>query len=207
VINARLNEITGSRTTLGAIFAMNVPQILATILVLSLHWNDRVDPEVCDIGHIRRWKLWALVSATRMLSYCGINLFMHVFRLYLQERQEYLAKVINVRNTIDAVGLVWFVVGNMWLFGDDEVTCKNPQDSPIYKLCISLLIINYIQICLPCIIAILLIPVFCFCMPCLIRLLARLQDPRIAAVRSINRLKIDIELCILLCDSKEPQQH
>eukprot|EP01036_Dinobryon_divergens_P032586 gene32586-42204_t len=177
-VNARFNELTGTRTTLLAIISMNVPQIFACLVVLSTHWTD---PDVCDPGHTRRWKLWALVSALRMLAYIGVNSFMHMFRPLLQERQEYLAKAVNIRNTIDAIGLVWFVVGNMWLFGDEGSMCKHPQQSPIYNLCIALLVINYIQICLPCIIAILLIPVFCFCMPCLIRILARLQDPRLQA--------------------------
>lgn len=179
-VNARINEITGTRTTLFAILFMNIPQIIASVIVLSLHWND---PDVCDHGHTRRWKLWALVAALRMLAYSAVNVFMHVFRPFLQERQEYLAKAVNVRNTIDAIGLVWFVVGNMWLFGDDgNGSCSRPQDSPVYKLCFTLLIINYIQICMPCIIAIMLIPIFCFCMPCIIRILARLHDPRAITV-------------------------
>lgn len=70
----------------------------------------------------------------------------------------------------------------MWLFGDDDSGCENPTRSPIYILCISMLIINYIQICLPCIIAVIMIPIFCFCMPCLIRILARLHDPRATQV-------------------------
>ena len=49
-------------------------------------------------------------------------------------------------------------------------------------LCVAMLVINYVQICLPCIVAILLIPIFCFCMPCLIRLLAHLQNNRAAVV-------------------------
>lgn len=30
------------------------------------------------------------------------------------------AQLTNIRNIVDAVGLVWFVVGNMWIFGDDR---------------------------------------------------------------------------------------
>lgn len=55
-------------------------------------------------------------------------------------------------------------------------SCHDPSKSPVYTLAVAMLIINYVQICLPCIIAILLIPVFCFCMPCLIRILARIQE-------------------------------
>lgn len=159
---------------------LNIPQIFATIIVLSLHWNDN---EVCDSRHSRHWKIWALVSSLRMLAYTMITIFMYIFRPFLTDRPEYMAKAVNIRNTIDAIGLAWFVVGNLWVLGDDGDECRHPQQSPIYNLCVSLLIINYIQLCLPCIIAILLIPVFCFCMPCLIRILARLQDPRSITVR------------------------
>ena len=54
--------------------------------------------------------------------------------------------------------------------------CHAPFRSPVYALSVSMLILNYVQICLPCIVVICLVPVFCFCMPCLIRLLARLQE-------------------------------
>lgn len=83
-VNARFNELTGTRATLLAIISMNVPQIFACLVVLSVHW---MDPDVCSEGHTRRWKLWALVAALRMLAYTGVNTFMHVFRSLLQERQ------------------------------------------------------------------------------------------------------------------------
>lgn len=88
--------------------------------------------------------------------------------------------------------VVRFIVGNVWLFGD-EVVCSNPGSSPVYNLCFAMLIISYIQICLPCIIALCMIPVFCFCMPCLIRMLARLQNenaPKGATDTLINTLPL-----------------
>jgi hypothetical protein len=87
---------------------------------------------------------------------------MQIFKPWLQERPDYQARAVNIRNSLEAFGLIWFVVGNMWLFGDDDNSCRNPQHSPVYNLCLAMLIINYIQICLPCILAILLIPVFLF---------------------------------------------
>lgn len=177
VLNARLSEVASSRVTLCAIFTINLPQVIATIVVLSQHWSS---PIVCDLDHARRWKWWAIFSALRMSAYSSVVLYMHVFRERFQARPDFHMKAVNLRNSIDAFGLIWFVVGNMWLFGDDDLSCKHPEQSPVYTLCVSLLIINYIQILLPCIVAILLIPVFCFCMPCLIRVLARLQNPRAA---------------------------
>jgi hypothetical protein len=65
--------------------------------------------------------------------------------LYLYS--EIIVKIIipNIFNVVFK-GLIWFVVGNMWLFGDDENSCKHPERSPVYSLCISMLIINYIQV-------------------------------------------------------------
>jgi E3 ubiquitin-protein ligase RNF38/44 len=41
-----------------------------------------------------------------------------------------------------------------------------------------MLLIQYGQICLPCLVAVAMVPVFCFCLPCVIRLLASLHDPQ-----------------------------
>ena len=151
-----------------------------------MHWTS---DHACDFAHTNRWKWWAIFSAVRLLAYDIVIILMHMTRDYLQSHPMVNNKAISVRNAIDAFGLVWFVVGNMWLFGDDDNSCAHPEHSPIYNLCLSMLVINYIQICLPCILAILLIPVFCFCMPCLIRILARLQDPR--AMQGASQAAID----------------
>lgn len=122
------------------------------------------------------------ICQLRMFTFMCLAYFCDYYRTYLVEHREYNDRMRSIRNTIEAFGLVWFVVGNMWLFGDDNNICHHPERSPIYNLCVSLLVLNYVQICFPCIIAIVLIPVFCFCMPCLIRILARLQDPRASVV-------------------------
>mmetsp|Transcript_18117 Transcript_18117/g.40168 ORF Transcript_18117/g.40168 Transcript_18117/m.40168 type:complete len:228 (+) Transcript_18117:187-870(+) len=183
VINARLSEVSTSRFTMYVVLGVNAPQVIAAVLVLSMHWGDAHE---CDRAHTLRWKWWAIFTALRMAAYTVVVIFMNVFRAWLLERREQHDRLKSFRNTIDAFGLIWFVVGNMWLFGDDDDTCPHPH-SPIYNLCVSLLVINYIQICLPCIIAIVLIPIFCFCMPCLIRLLARLQDPRATVIPHYKR--------------------
>ena len=184
MINARLNDIATARINLCFQFVFNTPQVLACIIVLSMHWKD---PLVCDSLHTIKWKVWSIISALRMTTYTFIILLMHLFKSWLDERPAMLAKAQSFVRTTDIFALVWFVVGNMWLLGeDDNGQCNHPDKSPLYNLCLSMLIINYIQICMPCIIAILLIPVFCFCMPCLIRVMARLQGPRAFVVRCTN---------------------
>lgn len=184
VLNARLNDINSSRSTLCVLLTVSIPQIIASIVVLSMHWNDA---DVCDHMHTERWKWWSILTCLRIASYTSVVLYMHVYKAQLDRNPELNMRATNLRSTIDAFHLGWFVVGNMWLFRSDD-GCDNPEKSPIYNLALSMLIINYIQICLPCILAILLVPVFCFCMPCLIRLLARLQDPRGASASIIDSL-------------------
>jgi hypothetical protein len=225
IINARLNELATSRATVIILLVVNIPQIIATIIVLYYNWNDDT---VCDQENRNKWKLWSLISALRMLLYSITVVCMHFTRTWL-ETNGYLLKITQFRNGIDAAGLIWyllkshlavfiyiyiyylllivilifllppffytylrFLIGNVWVFGD-EVGCNNPTASATYNLCVSMLIINYIQICLPCIIALCMIPVFCFCMPCLIRILARLQNqnaPKGATDTLINTLPL-----------------
>lgn len=71
--------------------------------------------------------------------------------------------------------------------------CAHPNRSPLYKLCVAMVFINYAQLCLPCVVVIFMLPVLCFCLPCLIRILARIQDPmrgKGASVNAINRLPL-----------------
>ena len=173
IINARLNEIATSRATVLALVIVNIPQVIAAAIVLSYNWNDNT---VCTQSNRDRWKWWSLISATRMLLYTLIVCTIYFFRPLWEDNNLY-AKLVAFRSIVDAVGLIWFLVGNVWILSNDQQDkCSDPTESPTYILCLSMLIINYIQICLPCIIALCMIPVFCFCMPCLIRLLARLQN-------------------------------
>jgi hypothetical protein len=126
------------------------------------------------------------MSALRMFVYCAIVVVMYVWKAHWDARPRVNAQLHGIRNMIDALGLVWFVVGNMWLFGDDEKFCARPNRSPVYSLCVSMVVINYIQICLPCIIAALMIPIFCFCMPCLIRVIARLNNTPVIQVSGLR---------------------
>lgn len=176
VLDTRLNELSSARVTVCAILTVFGPQILAAIIVLSQNWNET---SLCDPDHVIKWKYWAALSAVRMFAHIVVVVVMFSFKHWFDERPLQLQNITSTRNVIDALGLIWFVVGNMWVFADDEAFgCRHPEKSPIYGLCVAMLIINYIQICLPCIAAIIVIPIFCLCMPCVIQVLARLQNPR-----------------------------
>ena len=80
IINARLSELTSSRATMFAILFVNIPQILAALAVLSLHWDDNT---VCDDDHRKGWLTCASISTIRMFCYTVIVVLMHVFPHYV----------------------------------------------------------------------------------------------------------------------------
>merc|ERR550514_1163711 len=44
-----------------------------------------------------------------------------------------------------------------------------------------MIVINYAQICFPCIVMVVVVPVLCLCLPCLVRLLVRLHGGPLTA--------------------------
>lgn len=197
VINARLSELAASRGTLSLVLITNIPQIVATIIVLALHWDDNV---VCDAPHRTRWRTWAVLTAFRMAASTAVAIYMHTFKEWLDANPVQLSKANSFKNSADAFALIWFIVGNMWLFGDDDQSCTNPMQSPVYNLCLSMLVIVYVQICAPCILVLLMLPLLCCCMPCLIRMMARMQN-RANLVRHslLRRLNLSIFMLIVVC--------
>lgn len=176
VLNARLNELAGARLSVYLIMVANIPQIIISIVLLPMYWYE---PVYCSIESSVRWKWWVLLSAFRMMIFTGSVAALYYYRDWLATRQDVLRRLTAARNISDASGLVWFVIGNMWFFSRGS-SCAAAAHSPLYVVGCVMLTVNYIQICLPCILALLLIPVFCCCMPCLIRILARIQDLRVA---------------------------
>ncbi|KAJ1433783.1 hypothetical protein B484DRAFT_394376 [Ochromonadaceae sp. CCMP2298] len=77
VINARLSEVSTSRFTMYVVLGVNAPQVIAAVLVLSMHWGDAHE---CDRAHTLRWKWWAIFTALRMAAYTVVVIFMNVFR-------------------------------------------------------------------------------------------------------------------------------
>ena len=192
----RLNELYTRRLELCSVFTCHLPQVIAAFVILPQEWEGN-SPLVneCDDAHFKRWEVWASLSTARLALLCAVTLYSIYYKDYLAENPISNGRCQSIKNMLDGFSLVWFVIGNMWLFADDEsnggTACNHPWRSPVYSLASSMLIINYIQICAPCIIAIIMVPVFCFCMPCLIRLLARLQGGNLNGQRGADETTID----------------
>jgi hypothetical protein len=164
-----------------------IPQIITTVAILSIYWN-KGDHDACDEPHLVRWKIWTAVTAFRMLIYSTLIVCLYHFQSWLQHNRPHLyARAILTRNFIDGIGFIWFIVGNIWLLGNDVSDgCSRPQSSPIYLLSVVMLILNYVQFGFPVFVAILCVPIMCCCMPCLLRALDRLETQYIEQEREVK---------------------
>lgn len=176
VLNDGLRDMQSTRFALSALAVLTIPQVVAAATVLSLFWDDS---SVCDANHRLKWKVWAIVAAVRMTLHLFATVLSTTLAPYLDRSSRLMTWLVNSRNGLEAAGLVWFLVGNMWLFASetDGHACHHAGQSPIYRLCVALVVINYVQITLPCLIAVLMIPVLCFCLPCVIHVLRWFREP------------------------------
>ncbi|KAK6267983.1 hypothetical protein QUC31_012143 [Theobroma cacao] len=94
--------------------------------------------------------------------------------------------VDHFKMALDCFFAVWFVVGNVWIFGGHS----SPSDAPkLYRLCIVFLTFSCIGYAMPFI----LCATICCCLPCIISVLGFREDfsqTRGATVESINALPI-----------------
>ncbi|CAL1400219.1 unnamed protein product [Linum trigynum] len=90
----------------------------------------------------------------------------------------------HLKMALDCFFAVWFVVGNVWIFGGHA----SPADAPkLYKLCIVFLTFSCIGYAMPFI----LCATICCCLPCIISLLGyreELSQTRGATTECINSL-------------------
>lgn len=90
----------------------------------------------------------------------------------------------HLKMALDCFFAVWFVVGNVWIFGGHS----SPSDAPkLYRLCIVFLTFSCIGYAMPFI----LCATICCCLPCLISILGFREDlsqTRGATIESINAL-------------------
>ncbi|XWS20346.1 hypothetical protein CRYUN_Cryun31cG0093600 [Craigia yunnanensis] len=92
--------------------------------------------------------------------------------------------VDHFKMALDCFFAVWFVVGNVWIFGGHS----SPSDAPqLYRLCIVFLTFSCIGYAMPFI----LFATICCCLPCIISVLGFREDfsqTRGATMESINAL-------------------
>ncbi|KAL7122167.1 hypothetical protein ACP275_01G028700 [Erythranthe tilingii] len=123
------------------------------------------------IGPIDREEPWITGAATRISQNGLPNPRIKVFVEYL-------------KMALDCFFAVWFVVGNVWIFGGHSSSTEAPN---LYRLCIVFLTFSCIGYAMPFI----LCATICCCLPCIISVLGFREDlsqDRGATQDSINSL-------------------
>ncbi|KAG7377357.1 hypothetical protein PHYPSEUDO_011769 [Phytophthora pseudosyringae] len=174
VLNSSVQEARdarNSRLIMWAISLVNLPQIVAAVAILALHWQGET---LCY-----RIQVWVLLHTTHLT----LTLLLEWALYYLNGartnsairlREQYMAPLSQLKYGLDLAGLFWFLVGNMWVISDGA---RCDDGSTMYQLALWMIVISYAKIFLPCLLLLALLPILCFCLPCVIRLLSRLQDP------------------------------
>ena len=148
-----------------AVTVANVPQALAAFIVVGLSAESG---EKCESAPL---SIWAIVQAIRLLTtvYIAWNLRREsvVDPNLNTERARWLHRI---KAPVDNFGLVWLVMGNIWMLGADK-GCVDTAPM-LMQMCTALIYIGFIGLFLPCIFVLLMLPFVCFCLPCVLRLLA-----------------------------------
>lgn len=64
VMDDGVRGMNASRLGLLLLTMVNLPLIIAGVVVLALHWTDK---DVCASGQRQKWRWWALLSVVRMV--------------------------------------------------------------------------------------------------------------------------------------------
>lgn len=148
---------------------VNVGQILAAIIVLSLSRHERTHTPLFA---------WIIGYTCG----CAANL-PHLYWRYihrnshLPEQESEQARQNSRLNTLvdhfkmglDCFFAVWFVVGNVWIFGGHSSSSDAPN---LYRLCIAFLTFSCIGYAMPFIVC----ATICCCFPCIISFLRFRED-------------------------------
>eukprot|EP00618_Florenciella_parvula_P036559 CAMPEP_0119479084 /NCGR_PEP_ID=MMETSP1344-20130328/8521_1 /TAXON_ID=236787 /ORGANISM="Florenciella parvula, Strain CCMP2471" /LENGTH=335 /DNA_ID=CAMNT_0007513299 /DNA_START=209 /DNA_END=1213 /DNA_ORIENTATION=- len=206
-----LREIGGPRCATITTVAFNMPQVVIAVVVMAIDWVPPESTEHCPDLHSEeyRWRMWCALCAIRLLlTSVVLTMRYHLMeRLELPEENPRVKKATSLRNGLEAMAIVWFVIGNMWLFSSNPNA--NCPRSTVYWLCCAMIAAQYAQICLPCIMAVMLVPVFCFCLPCFVRLVATIHDPmqgKGADMSAIEQLPLVTYKEPVLTAAEEPEE-
>ncbi len=157
---------------------LNLPQALAVTIVMSL----LSDPFDCD----RPLGIWVIVAAVRQVIsvICmAANARYHGAPTPPPVWARFLTSLYQPLSTFN---LVWFIFGNLWYIGSEENSC----DPHLRKLALSLVIIQYIVMFLPCIILMVSLPFACLCFPLFMRIVSVLNPAPPDQARGITREEI-----------------
>lgn len=142
---------------LGAYICWAFVEAVATTVMLLLYWGSPCDKPL-------RWFL--LVFALRFVV--SVPLTVHRFRALRAGDDAELSKYLL--SWLDLVYFVWFVAGNVWVFGSDTCRDTAPQ---VWWYALAVVSVVWLSLCLPLIV---LLALFA-CFPCVVIVMQLLAEP------------------------------
>lgn len=179
-----------------ATVVINVPQVILTLVMLMVFshlprfGDDQLDDDAERHTGVyfheaeANARRWVGVNAVRLAltTYTVVVRYVYVEARGWDESTPAVRYVTNARNGLELIKIIWFVIGNMWIFpglrnsGTDD-DCPGCTHTPVFWFCVATIGVQYLEIFFFCLLAILLVPVFCFCLPCFVQFLAAVHDP------------------------------
>eukprot|EP01138_Halocafeteria_seosinensis_P009282 gb/GECG01009485.1/.p1 GENE.gb/GECG01009485.1/~~gb/GECG01009485.1/.p1 ORF type:complete len:287 (+),score=15.09 gb/GECG01009485.1/:1-861(+) len=156
-----------------------LPCVIAVIAVFA-----KADaPFNCQQKHL---PIFCIVVAVRMALVIWVTWVVYFNRNESPQELGCMARTsLALYRPLGTFSLVWFIVGNIWLFGTDKSEC----DSDIYQLSLALVVIHYIIFLLPFILLLLIIPLAYCCFPLYMRVQRLFVVRRAASLLQLVLLK------------------
>ena len=157
---------------------LNLPQAVAVAIVLG----SLDDPFDCD----RPLGVWCIVAAVRQVL--SVICMAATARYHGREAAAPMAAkfLSSLYQPLSTFNLVWFIFGNLWYIGSETDSCNDH----LRKLSLSLVIIQYIVMFLPCIILMVSLPFACLCFPLFMRVVSVLNPAPPDQSRGITQEEI-----------------
>mgnify|MGYP003385424577 CR=1 FL=1 len=172
----RPNQLS-PRTIISVAIFLFWPQILSALIILPPHWDDKAP---CGDDSRNVWKLWVVIQTVRIFFLCNFTIWIHSMPSFFEQRPLLKARVGRAIWLCEVFGFFWLAIGNIWLLGSPSMNglspCNDSYGSPIHALFLTMVILQFVQLLMPCILAVLLLPLICCCLPCIIRFLAHVQS-------------------------------
>jgi len=148
--------------------AWTVCELVSTAVILSQNW---------EIGCDKPLNWWLLCFSSRLFI-----LFPLQIRLYHLRRsgRSFLFET-KVRAWLDLIIIIWFIVGQTFVFGTSNCSRQVPA---LYQYSLVLIILIYVSIAFPY----LLLIALCVCFPCVFLFLRLVSEPEGASEDAIRRL-------------------
>lgn len=139
------NFLLSERWNVVWIILIGIPCILATIIVLSIHWNDEY---VCSAFITNFWILLPIINSIRILLYISLALYILINRQWMVENSIAFNNAKSFLYQTHRLGVLVlfmdvFLLYTMWLFDiSSDENCIHLEQSTTYLLWYTLFIIR-----------------------------------------------------------------